>query len=96
MAQPQGVNTRLIVVVGIVSTLLLIISVAGIQAAYFNAAAAEEKRKFENDVYWELADARLDQQEKLNKYRWVDQSKQIAAIPIDRAIELTAKRYHSR
>ena len=82
--------------IGAVSSLLLIASIAGTQAWYYNAAAAEQKRKFEGDVYWDLAAARLDQQERLHRYRWVDQSQLIAAVPIDRAIELTVLRYKNR
>lgn len=96
MAQPQGVNTRWVATIGAVSTLLLIVAVAGTQAWYYNAAAAEQQRKFEGDVYWDLAAARLDQQERLHRYRWVDQTKLIAAVPIERAIELTVQRYNIR
>ncbi len=77
--------------VGAVSVILLIATVLATQALFYRTATLEEERKVISEQPQELRQVRTDQLELLNGYRWVDESKGVVAIPIDRAMELAAE-----
>ncbi len=89
--EKEYVDIPTLVAIGSVSTVLLIVVVFALQAWFYYEQHNEQVRKEANNPNWVLREVKLKQQEKINSYRWVDQQKQIAAIPIDQAIKLTAQ-----
>ena len=89
--EKEYVNIPTLVAIGSVSTVLLIVVVFALQAWVYYEQHNEQVRKEANNPNWVLREVKLKQQEKINSYRWVDQQKQIASIPIDQAIKLTAQ-----
>lgn len=81
--------------VGVILALLVVISIFGVEAAYYVLAAREHEVKVENTVNPDLAAYRDEQAKKLGEYRWVDRAKGVAAIPIERAMELEAAAHAS-
>ena len=92
MVQEPGIKVGSVVMVGVVSALLLLTIVIGLQAWYYYEYDLEQTRKNSGAVVWDLANLRLDQQENINRYGWVDKNTGKVAIPIDRAMALTAER----
>lgn len=81
----QEVNTPLLWTVAIVSALLLLVIIFGVQAWYYAAERDEIARKWEQAGNPWLADLRREQTRNLATRRWVDVEKQIVTVPIDRA-----------
>ncbi len=78
-----------------VSVLLVFVIIVGVQAWFYHQEDTEFERKATGEVNVTLADLRLEQQENINRYRWVDRDSGMVTIPIDRAIELAAERLSS-
>lgn len=91
MIEKEYVDIPTLVAVGSVCTVLLVVVIFALQAWFYYELQSETKVKEATNPNWVLREIKLKQQEKINSYRWVDQQKQIAAIPIDRAITLTAQ-----
>jgi hypothetical protein len=89
--EKEYVDIPTLVAVGSVSTVLLVVLIFALQAWFYFEQSNEQALKEANNPNWVLREVKLKQQEKINSYRWVDQKKQIVAIPIDRAITLTAE-----
>ena len=94
--EKEYVDIPTLVAVGSVSTILLIVVVFALQAWFYYELDTEKKLKEANNPNWVLREVKLKQQEKINSYRWVDQQKKIASIPIDRAIELSAQSLNNK
>lgn len=86
-AEPDAPTVTL---VGIILALLVVLSIFGVEAAYYVIAAREHEVKVVNTENPDLKAYREEQAQKLSTWRWVDREKGIAAIPIERAIELEA------
>ncbi len=71
-------------------SILVFVVILGLQALFFNAEEAERRAKTFGPSE-ELTRLRATQLDRLHSYRWVDASKGVAAIPIERAMELTAR-----
>ena len=81
-----------IVMVGVVSLLVLAILVIS-SWAWFNALRFEEQdRQAVEMPYVELENLQMDQRIRLATYGWVDQTQGKVHIPVERAIELYARR----
>lgn len=91
MAEKQNVNIQLLVAIGSISTVLLIVLVVGVQAWFGAELRRETEEKQSNVVQWKLKDLRLEQESKLQGYRWVDREAGTVAIPIERAMEITVR-----
>jgi hypothetical protein len=76
------------VVVGIVGAVLVLVAIVAMQALFYNAESAETYNKQYRESPQGLTQLRTGQLEQLNSYRWIDQKQGVAAIPIDRAMEL--------
>lgn len=88
MDKIQGdLNLKLLIVIGVVSTLLLIEIVVVMQAYFYNSLEAELVAKQVEQPSWELDQLLTAQQAELNSYRWVDRENRRVAVPIDRAIK---------
>jgi hypothetical protein len=60
--------------------------------AYFGRVTKEEfDAKFMEQTPAELQALRVEQREQLSTYRWLDQERNVVAIPIDRAMKLVAR-----
>lgn len=79
-------NLKLLLVIGIISTLVLVEIVVVTQAYFYNSQEEEIVAKQVNRPSLELSELLSDQQAALNSYRWVDREKQRVSIPIEKAI----------
>lgn len=80
------INFTKLAVIGLVSGLLILELVVGLQAVFYNIKKAEIQQKDISQPNWELEDMVLTQQTTLNSYRWVNRADNRVAIPIDEAI----------
>lgn len=91
-SDPKSAPTFLAAGVG---TIVLVIVVLLLEALYHRTAEAELYRKVIAEQPQELRSVHARQLEQLQGYRWIDQTNGIAAIPIDRAIELVVEEAQS-
>lgn len=92
-AEKDILDIPMIVTVSIVSTVLTIASVIGVQALYNSYADREIERKVTLAPTAD-ADSKLAEQDaKLAKYGWVNREQGKVVIPIDRAMNLVVTDY---
>jgi len=84
-SDPRSTPTLL---VGAVGMILLMVTVLLVEVLYQRTSQAEVYRKVISEQPLELRQVQAEQLEQLNGYRWVSQPEGVAAIPIDRAIDL--------
>ena len=84
---PRGPMTMVVLAFG---SILVFVIILALQALFFNAEEAERRAKTFGSSE-ELSKLRATQLDRLHSYRWVDASKGVAAIPIERAMELTVR-----
>ena len=92
MTEKQNFNVTLLVALGSVSSVLVLVMVIGVQAWFYSEQQRELEDKRAGHFDRSLMQLRTEQDERLHTYRWIDESQQIAAIPIDRAMALTVER----
>ena len=73
---------------GIVGTLVVILSVLALEVLYGLSTKTENAKKSNSLATIEMLKVRDAQTVELDSYRWVDKANGVAAIPIDRAIDL--------
>jgi hypothetical protein len=78
-------------VVAITGAILVFVIVVALQAWFYAAEESEIREKVVNRPPEELSRLRTEQVEQITTYRWIDSGKGVAAIPIDRAMELTIR-----
>jgi hypothetical protein len=78
-------------IVGLVSVILTIVSIIGLEALYFSVFNAETENKVYAVESANLSAIRSQQLETIHSYRWVDREKGVVAIPISQAAELVVK-----
>ena len=87
----DNLDVRRIAFVAFSIVLVIAILIIGLLALY----KAAENREFKNKVVdrppREYTELRLEQQGELNSYKWVDRQAGVAAVPIDRAMEIVAR-----
>ncbi|MBD3162107.1 MAG: hypothetical protein GF346_07345 [Candidatus Eisenbacteria bacterium] len=76
---------------GVVGAILIFVLVVALQAFFYAAEQSETRSKTYGRQPEELAGLRAEQQEKLTTYRWIDEKNGVAAIPIERAMEILAR-----
>jgi hypothetical protein len=76
------------VAIGIAGAILLVVIVVALQGLFGQTSRAEFRRKVEAEKPVELESLRAAQLEQIGTYRWIDAKQGVAAIPIDRAMEL--------
>jgi hypothetical protein len=82
---------RLLVFVGgsfLVGMILLMVIVLLVEVLFHRTSEAEIQRKVISEQPLELRQVQAEQLEQLSGYRWVSEPEGVAAIPIDRAIDL--------
>jgi len=87
-ADPQATPTLLVAAVGVA---LLVVVVLLLEVLYQRTAAAEQVRKVISEQPLELRSVQAEQTDRLSHYRWVDEKAGVAAIPIDRAMDLVVE-----
>jgi hypothetical protein len=89
--QGDDINIPLVASSVTVSAILLFVLVTLLQAWYYNAMADEAQSKMEPSA--PLMQMRTEQDDMLHKAHWVEKD-HVAAISIDRAIDLTVTEYN--
>jgi len=87
--QTDGLDTPGIVVAGVVSAVVTFVIIVALQTVYLSLTT-EQRRLAAQNAIDSSESIMAEQQAKLNQYGWIDRQKDIVAIPIDRAIALTA------
>ena len=78
----------------IVATCITIVTVIfGVNEYYDKALRGELERKVSEENNTMLKTLRADEQKKLSSYQWVDKTKNVVRVPLDRARELTLAAY---
>ncbi len=77
-----------VTLIGVILALVVVISIFGVEAAYYYLADRENEVKVVGTVNPELARYRDEQDSRLNTWRWVDKEKGLVAMPIERAMAL--------
>lgn len=87
----DDVNASKLAVVGMSAALAFFLLIVGTQALYYRLERAEREVKLGTETPPQLRQLEDAQYGLLHSYRWVDAGKKMAAIPIERAIELLAR-----
>ena len=90
---PRSLSTFL---VGLVGAVLLFVIVIFLQAIFLVTIDAEHQRKVIAAKPQELRLMRAEHTEALNGYRWVSEQSGVAAIPIERAMDLVVDDYREQ
>ena len=91
MVRYEDPNVPLSAVIGLVGAVLLFVIIVGLQALFYSMEQREMAKKVYSQPYQALQQLDADQLERLNSYGWVNQSKGVVHIPIDRAMEMVAR-----
>jgi hypothetical protein len=87
----QEVNSPLIVVTGIISVLLLVVSAVGVEAWFRYEEQAEVQAKWQTNQNTWLADIRKEERANLdNGYHW-NAKRTAATVPIEQAMRIVAQ-----
>lgn len=96
MDERREIDAPLTIVSVLVGAILLFAIVLGLEALYRRVEGDETARKIVAESPEELDSLRASQLEVLHEYRWVDRSKGVVAIPIDRAMEIVERESAAR
>lgn len=88
MAIKQEVNAPLILTIGIVSALLLLVAVFGVQAWFFGAEEAELELKWEKAPYVQVHDLKAQQAAQIQSAGFNRTDNKQRTITIDQAIQV--------
>ena len=81
-------NVTVGAVVGIISVIVIFVSIVLLQALFFHMQEGEMERKVYRQTDEELRSLDAQQMETLNSYGWIDQTGGVAHIPIANAMDL--------
>jgi hypothetical protein len=84
----DGTNTPIIAVLGFLGAVGVFALILALEVLYYHVEARQEYRKDISQPVVELSNLLQEQQARLETYRWVEEKKQIVAIPIGRAMRL--------
>ncbi len=76
---------------GIVLAVLVFVTIVALQALFNRMETEEFQKKIVAEAPEELDRLVAEQEEELNSYRWIDQKTGVAAIPIERAMEIAER-----
>jgi hypothetical protein len=93
MPDYDDVNTPLVALIGFLCTVLVFAIVIALAVLVNSAQEHQQYEKNISQPYTKLESLLASQRIKLVEYRWVDQKKQVVAIPIDRAMQLVVAQY---
>jgi len=94
---PHGGDPRssLIIAASVGGAILLLAVVLATQVLFYNVQSVKDAEGQHAPRPSELVDLQISQRARLETYRWIDQPAGVAAIPIDRAIELYVRDVNS-
>jgi hypothetical protein len=95
-ADTDDPRSSLTLIVGVIGAVIVFLICVLLQALFVATSRAEQQRKIWDTQPAELRSINAEQLERLNDYRWVDQQAGVAAIPIERAMELVVEDYEGR
>ena len=87
-AWKEDIDSQLILTVGAVSGNLFFVLAIGMQAWFMYEEQGEINAKYSAATHNPMADLKNEQTERIHNYRWANQNKTVAAIPIDQAMQL--------
>jgi hypothetical protein len=100
--EPSAVNARIVIGVGIASLILLTLSIGGFYLIYDAAVPNKTMPPFRQfaaprvvthaDEVAELKQLKTEQTQRLQTWRWANDQHTLVQIPIDRAVQLLAKK----
>ena len=93
MKGDDDLNTPVIAVAGAILVIFIFALVVAVQALFFKVREDQNKDKYVTRAPMELNALITGQQELLNSYRWIDKSRGVAGIPIERAMRLVVDEY---
>ena len=88
MSSQDDLNTSAIAVAGLVGAVVVFAVIVLLMVVFYQVEARQQQAKDVDPAYTEVGTLLADQEGRLASYGWVDQEKQIAFIPIGRAMEL--------
>lgn len=89
----DGLDTSGLVAAGVVAAIGTFVLIVGLQALYLRLETVQTAAPSGINAVMSSASLLSEQRSKINRYGWLDRSKGIVAIPIDRAIEIVAKQF---
>jgi len=87
----DGLNTPALVTAGFVAAIGTFVLIVGLQVLYLNYDAAQTKAALSRPENTSSASLLAEQRSKINRYGWLDRQNDIVAVPIDLAIQITAR-----
>jgi hypothetical protein len=88
MAQHDDLNTSTIALVGFVGAVVVFAVILILTIIFYQVEARQRQEKLVSPAYAQVSKLEADQQGRLASYGWIDQKKQIALIPVARAMDL--------
>ncbi|MCX7016654.1 MAG: hypothetical protein NTW86_29540 [Candidatus Sumerlaeota bacterium] len=83
------------VAIGVIGALMIFLLIVALQILYYHTQDQELAALVYSRKPEELSLLRAKQEELLHSYRWIDQAKDVAGIPIERAMELALNDIHT-
>ena len=93
MAQKEGINTPLVIVVAAVSCVLLVVIVFAVQGWFQYEEQEELQAKWDDPAMADTtaSDRKAEQLKSISEKRVVDPAKGIATVPIDEAMRMVVE-----
>ncbi len=91
MSSSRDVRVGPILLIGAVGVILTLVLVLALEALVLGEEQAEYRRKVVDQPYRELVRLEAEQSEVLDAYRWIDESKGVVGIPVERAMEIVVR-----
>ena len=91
----DGLDTPALATSGLVAAIGTFALIVGLQVMYLRFEAAQQKKNQASAGQTSATSLLAEQRSKINRYGWIDRQNDVVAIPIDLAIELTAKELSS-
>jgi biopolymer transport protein ExbB/TolQ len=88
MFQKEDVDSQTVALIAIFGSVLTFTMIVGAQVLYYRVTKEADFKSRVAVGSSELHDVQTEQRGQINSYRWVNKEKEIAAIPIERAMEL--------
>lgn len=92
----DGLDTPALVTSGLVAAIGTFALIVGLQVVYLRFEAAQQKANQDAGGQTSATSLLAEQRSKINRYGWIDRQNDVVAIPIDLAIEITAKELKSK
>lgn len=96
LAPEDDPNSLMTVVVGVISCVLLLAILFGLEAVFYGLQQREFRDKVVNRKPVELQQVRAEGEQAIRDYRWIDREQGVIGIPIERATELLIEEHRGR